>query len=107
MTDNPGYRLIVTGHSLGAGTAGMLALLWYGDPEINRLPLTVYPLAPPLIFSETFNPFIDQFVTSVVCGSDLVCRLSFGTVKDLVNVVKFFVLHETSDSPNKSGAILR
>ena len=30
--DNPGHSLVITGHSLGAGTAAMLGLIWYSDP---------------------------------------------------------------------------
>ena len=55
LESNPGYKLVVTGHSLGAGTAGMLGLLLFQDSYFRERDFSIIALAPPLIFSEEFN----------------------------------------------------
>jgi hypothetical protein len=96
---------VVTGHSLGGGVAGLLAIHWHQDPDFLKLGLDmkVYPLAPPLVCSEEFNPCIDPYTTSICNGHDMVPRLSYSGLRDLVNVVKFL----GSNSPISPHEIIK
>lgn len=80
-----GYTLVVTGHSLGAGTASVLAFL------LRRLyPDTVcYAYSPPgCVFNAAAAEASRSFVTSVTFGEDLVSRLSISSVMGLKNKMK-------------------
>lgn len=90
----PGYSLIATGHSLGAGTVAMLGLLWSSDPDIAPLGYRIYAYGPPCIVSSELHPFTKSHTTSVSLGTDLVTRMCFGTLKDLVSVLLFFKARE-------------
>ncbi|KAJ7638367.1 hypothetical protein FB45DRAFT_1131921 [Roridomyces roridus] len=50
LLHNPNYQLVLCGHSLGAGVAGLLGLMW-ADPQNVGLPVgrrvSVYCFAPP------------------------------------------------------------
>jgi len=74
-------RLVITGHSLGAGVASILALLLL--PAYPNLRCFAY--APP---SATFSPHLaiacSPFLTSVALGRDLVVSLSMPSVKAAV-----------------------
>ncbi len=87
----PGYRLVITGHSLGAGSTALLALIWLSDPDIMKHGFQAYCLAPPLSFSEDFNVHLRPYLMSCVLGNDIVPRMCFGSVKDVVAVMETFV----------------
>ncbi|KAI9328416.1 hypothetical protein BDR26DRAFT_874064 [Obelidium mucronatum] len=111
LTAHPGYSLIVTGHSLGAGLAALIALQW-GDPVTGLVkPETGFPpntrihgfsYATPAIISRIIidpetsdgikTGYADAFnslVTNIVIGDDFVPDLSLGSVRDLTNVVGY------------------
>ncbi|XP_012670112.2 diacylglycerol lipase-beta [Clupea harengus] len=76
----PEYRLVITGHSLGAGTAAILAVLLR-----NMYPtLQCYAFSPPGgLMSKALADYSKEFVVSVVLGKDLVPRLSLPNMEDL------------------------
>jgi hypothetical protein len=106
LNANPDYRVVVTGHSLGGGATGMMALLWHDDPELKSRDIKYYCLAPPLSFSEEFNRYIDKDVTSVINGDDCVPRLSLGAVVDLLKVVEFFEEEEKKGTNHTPRALV-
>uniref|UniRef100_A0A4W6FAP3 Diacylglycerol lipase-beta n=1 Tax=Lates calcarifer TaxID=8187 RepID=A0A4W6FAP3_LATCA len=76
----PEYKLVVTGHSLGAGTAAVLAVMLR-----NSFPaLQCYAFSPPGgLLSKALADYSKDFVVSVVLGKDLVPRLSIPNMEDL------------------------
>ena len=51
---------------------------------MRALNYTVYPIAPPMVFSSAFNNYMAPIMLSVVLGSDVVSRLCMGNAKDIV-----------------------
>eukprot|EP00899_Mesostigma_viride_P019601 jgi/Mesvir1/27642/Mv07372-RA.1 len=101
----PDYSLIVTGHSLGGGVAALVAMLLHSndpcvaqavfqdDDEAAALRLHPMPaitgvrafcFAPPCVISNTLAQHCAPYVKSVVCGKDVVPRLSISNFKRLV-----------------------
>ncbi|KAJ8283944.1 hypothetical protein COCON_G00027940 [Conger conger] len=80
FTIAPEYRLVITGHSLGAGTASVLAILLR-----SAFPtLQCYAFSPPGgLLSKALAEYSKEFVVSVVLGKDLVPRLSIPNMEDL------------------------
>lgn len=76
----PEYKLVITGHSLGAGTAALLAIMLR-----NSFPtLQCYAFSPPGgLLSKALADYTKNFVVSVVLGKDLVPRLSLPNMEDL------------------------
>ncbi|XP_068613374.1 diacylglycerol lipase-beta-like [Brachionichthys hirsutus] len=76
----PEYNLVITGHSLGAGAASVLAVLLR-----NSFPtLECYAFSPPGgLLSKALADYSKDFVISVVLGKDLVPRLSIPNIEDL------------------------
>lgn len=85
-------ELTVVGHSLGAGCAALLAMLW-GDPDTqlttntSGLPpgrrIHAYTFAPPCVASAALGKRVRSLVHSFVLGNDVVARFSLGHVLDL------------------------
>ncbi|KAJ3101920.1 hypothetical protein HDU97_000961 [Phlyctochytrium planicorne] len=79
------FRLIVCGHSLGAGVASLLSYLL----KLKGHNVTCYAYSPPGCIStaETI-PFFSSFCTSVILGDDIVPRLNRRTIERLKIQVK-------------------
>eukprot|EP00050_Salpingoeca_kvevrii_P019178 m.83273 g.83273 ORF g.83273 m.83273 type:complete len:145 (+) comp8295_c0_seq4:177-611(+) len=76
----PDYKLIVVGHSLGAGVASLLACLLRSSYQT----LECFPYSPPgAMLPADAADYVSTFTTSVVVGSDVVPRLSYGTLMTL------------------------
>ncbi|KAF4106954.1 diacylglycerol lipase-beta [Onychostoma macrolepis] len=76
----PEYKLVITGHSLGAGAASLLAVLL----RSTHPTLQCYAFSPPGgLMSKALADYSKQFVISVVLGKDLVPRLSIPNMEDL------------------------
>ncbi|KAK3867731.1 hypothetical protein Pcinc_026825 [Petrolisthes cinctipes] len=80
LTARPGYGIVITGHSLGAGAAVVLAALL--RPQYPAL--KCFAFSPPGgLCSKDFALATQKFVMSVVVGDDLVPRLSMNSIHDL------------------------
>jgi pimeloyl-ACP methyl ester carboxylesterase len=98
---NPGVtRVVITGHSLGAGTASILALLLHTGaiPSVSSLslcfslpsslarsefPVECFAYAPPPVLSPSLAARCLPFVHSFVFRDDAVPRLSLNALYDL------------------------
>nr|XP_056722302.1 diacylglycerol lipase-beta [Euleptes europaea] len=80
FTIAPEYKLVVVGHSLGAGTASILAIMLK-----NAFPtLRCYAFSPPGgLLSKSLADYTKQFIISVIVGKDVVPRLSMANMEDL------------------------
>ncbi|EPQ32162.1 uncharacterized protein PFL1_00359 [Pseudozyma flocculosa PF-1] len=94
LTRNGGYSLEIAGHSLGAGVASILAMMW-GNPTTgltiaeSGLPagrrIHSYCYAVPCVASESLARKCAALVTSHVYSYDFVTRLSLGAIQDIRN----------------------
>lgn len=108
---NKGYELILTGHSLGAGVASLLALTW-ANPETcltvlsSGLPVgrrvSAYIFAPPCLVSPALSKRSRRLITSFTYSHDIVSRLSLGSVRDMNRVAAWLCEANKSDA---SGAL--
>ena len=81
-----GYGLVITGHSLGAGVASLVA----SEMRKIRPLLKCFAYNPPGgLFDEVSRKKSESFCTSVVCGQDAISRLSIGTMKRLLDDMMF------------------
>ncbi|KAH9813609.1 lipase class 3 [Melampsora americana] len=95
LRDLPGYKLDLVGHSLGAGVASILALMW-ADPRLGTttskgglplgVPVKVYGIAPPCSVSAQLSSLSREMIKSFVYSTDAVSRLSLGHILDLKTV---------------------
>uniref|UniRef100_A0A8D0GAI4 sn-1-specific diacylglycerol lipase n=1 Tax=Sphenodon punctatus TaxID=8508 RepID=A0A8D0GAI4_SPHPU len=74
------YKLVIVGHSLGGGTAAILAIMLR-----NSFPtLRCYAFSPPGgLLCKSLAEYSKHFIVSVILGKDLVARLSMPTMEDL------------------------
>lgn len=88
-SQNPAYRVVIVGHSLGAGTASVLATVLLHDDQFApfRERLRCFAYAPPLVMSPALctRPIVVDAITSLVYRHDIVCRLSMATLLRLRN----------------------
>ena len=98
MQEHPGFKLVITGHSLGGGSTGLLALHWLGDPDIMQYGFQAFALAPPCTNSEEFTEHLKPWCVSCAYGNDIVPRVSLGTIRDLCEMLLAF---ERIDVPPK------
>ncbi|RWS12438.1 sn1-specific diacylglycerol lipase alpha-like isoform X5 [Dinothrombium tinctorium] len=83
------YTLVLVGHSLGAGTAAILAILLKQDyPD-----LICFAFSPPGgLLSLPATEYTKEFITSVILGKDVVPRLGLHQMEslrfDLMNAIK-------------------
>lgn len=83
------YKLVLVGHSLGAGTAAILAILMKKEyPTLH-----CYAYSPPGgLISEECAEATKSYITSVIVGKDIVPRIGLSQLEllrsDLINVIK-------------------
>lgn len=76
----PEYRLVLVGHSLGAGAAALLAIMLRGAyPQVRA-----YAFSPPRgLLSKPLHEYSKDFIVSLVLGMDVIPRLSVTNMEDL------------------------
>ena len=80
---NPGYDLVIVGHSLGGGTAAVLGTLWR-----NVFPtLKVFAYGCPCVGPLEAHPTRDNFIISVVGKGDPFSCLSLGHLAEITSIV--------------------
>ena len=117
LTSNPGYGLVVCGHSLGGGVAAAFAILNstpsssfkrsnvdhaenISTPFVTSVasglppgrPIHAYAYGPPALASPDLARYAEGLITSVVLNKDVVPCLSLGVLRDLKNIA--LTLHE-------------
>ena len=85
---NPGFDLLVTGHSLGGGTAALVTMMLReagssgaAHPAFARA--SAIAIACPAVVTAELASACAPFVTTIVCGADLVPRISPAAVDAL------------------------
>ncbi|XP_048223335.1 diacylglycerol lipase-beta isoform X2 [Perognathus longimembris pacificus] len=76
----PEYRLVIVGHSLGAGAAALLAIMLRGSyPQVRA-----YAFSPPRgLLSKSLYEYSQDFIVSLILGKDVIPRLSVSNMEDL------------------------
>ncbi|GBE78954.1 alpha/beta-hydrolase [Sparassis crispa] len=102
---NRGYSLVLCGHSLGAGVAALLALMW-ANPHTrlthrrSGLPrhrtVSAYCFAPPCLTSARLAELAGEagLITSFAYSHDVVSRLSLGSVRDMKRAAMWLCVQE-------------
>lgn len=87
LRDHPGYGLTLLGHSLGAGTAAIAAILIRNSPEVAKRigtnDVTCVAFAPPPILTRDLALSCSSYVQSVVNRHDVVPRASLASFERL------------------------
>jgi len=83
----PSYKVIVVGHSLGAGIASLFTLLF--NTAYPEIPIHCYAFAPPCVMSieMAMAPQTLSLVDSVVNNVDIIPRLSYVAAAQLKEVM--------------------
>lgn len=77
-----GYGLVITGHSLGAAVACLVA----SEMRSINPYVRCFAFNPPGgLLDENLRKDSETFCTSVVCGQDAISRMSIGTMKRLID----------------------
>ncbi|KAM9583726.1 diacylglycerol lipase-beta isoform 1-T1 [Trichechus inunguis] len=86
----PEYRLVLVGHSLGAGAAALLALMLKNTyPHIR-----CYAFSPPRgLLSKSLYEYSKSFIVSLVLGKDVIPRLSVTNLEDLKKRILRVIAH--------------
>ncbi|KAG0039313.1 hypothetical protein BGZ82_008761 [Podila clonocystis] len=92
LEDRPGYSLLLIGHSLGAGIASVLSMLWADPatgltPELPRHTSMRSSSAAPLTDLPS-GLGLSGLVTSISYGDDVVGRLSLGSVRNISHAMR-------------------
>jgi len=83
---HPGYDVAFTGHSLGAGTAGLLAVRFKNKhPQLN---VTAWLYGCPPILDKDSAILARDWITSFVNRDDVIPRLTYGSLYDLKAMIQ-------------------
>eukprot|EP00746_Dinoflagellata_sp_MGD_P076982 gnl/MRDRNA2_/MRDRNA2_30937_c0_seq1.p1 gnl/MRDRNA2_/MRDRNA2_30937_c0~~gnl/MRDRNA2_/MRDRNA2_30937_c0_seq1.p1 ORF type:complete len:540 (-),score=113.02 gnl/MRDRNA2_/MRDRNA2_30937_c0_seq1:45-1664(-) len=78
-----GPRVIITGHSMGAGVAALLMMLWSDSNRFPDVPIECVAYACPQILDADTAMAQRVHTVSVIVGDDFVPRFSLATAIDL------------------------
>ena len=80
---HPDYKIVVTGHSLGAGVAAILGFFIRSDEKIKHL-VKVYAYGVPGgLLNPSAREESKKFAISIIHGDDMIPRLSIRSMKKL------------------------
>ena len=93
LNDNPGYAFVVTGHSLGAGTAEIIAMSYLMEKRRSRTDVECVALAPPPVFrskssKRTLPSRVSDAITIYVNRQDCVPHMSLATIAKLLGYAR-------------------
>eukprot|EP01083_Nonionella_stella_P267943 905450_1 len=91
------YGVIICGHSLGAGIAALLGLMYKDHPIIRKQNrLKVYAFASPCIVSKHFTDgkLECDYITSVALSTDFITRLSVESIRKR-NLRQDFIMEQS------------
>mmetsp|Transcript_97517 Transcript_97517/g.173663 ORF Transcript_97517/g.173663 Transcript_97517/m.173663 type:complete len:479 (-) Transcript_97517:37-1473(-) len=81
LAKNPGFGVVITGHSLGAGTAILCALLLKASPLPGRPRLRCFVYAPPPVLLNPADPAVASLdINAVVHRHDIIPRVCLHSV---------------------------
>ncbi|XP_062946835.1 diacylglycerol lipase-beta isoform X1 [Cynocephalus volans] len=86
----PEYRLVIVGHSLGAGAAALVAIMLRNVyPQVR-----CYAFSPPRgLLSKSLHEYSKNFIVSLVLGKDVIPRLSVTNLEDLKKRILRVIAH--------------
>ncbi|XP_059976586.1 diacylglycerol lipase-beta isoform X1 [Mesoplodon densirostris] len=86
----PEYRLVIVGHSLGAGAAALLTIMLRNPyPRVR-----CYAFSPPRgLLSKSLYEYSKTFIVSLVLGKDVIPRLSVTNLEDLKRRILRVIAH--------------
>jgi hypothetical protein len=84
-----GFRVVVCGHSLGAGVASLLGVLWKDHCCARQLDLNlhVYAFGPPPCLSRRICDASTSYISTIINNSDCIPRLSATSLQSLESVL--------------------
>ena len=82
LRENPDYRLVAVGHSLGAGIASLLTINWRYKKMYNKP--VCFAIAPPPILTASVWDKGQDYIYSFVNEDDVVPRLSKHGLEDAI-----------------------
>ena len=109
------YQVVITGHSMGAGAAAVLGLM-YNDNKVIRgedgKRLKVWCFASPCVATREFTDqqVGNDYITSITLEIDMVCRLGMESVKkwnmrqDLISAYSTETLQQFLQSDDKTSS---
>ena len=83
-----GYRMVLTGHSLGAGTAALTGLILRSKYPELRDDLQVYAFASPPVLNYDAAMACEGFCTTIVNNADIIPRASLSNLLVLVQFLQ-------------------
>jgi pimeloyl-ACP methyl ester carboxylesterase len=84
-----GYKVVVTGHSLGAGIASLLAVLLREDMGITSL--RCFAFAPPPTLDKPHAKRANQYIWAMVHNDDIIPRWNFGAVAAAIAMFESYI----------------
>jgi hypothetical protein len=104
------YRLILCGHSLGAGAAALAAIilrsrLSFLAKEENNDKMRVYAFAPPPILDHDAAVAASSFCTSIVNNADIVPRSSLANLMVLLEFLRHIHARLEEAGMNPTGPV--
>lgn len=88
LDDNPGFELIITGHSLGAGTACLLTIKCYHDKLVGNTKVRCFAYASPAVFTPlSAAPKAVANTVGYIHDDDCVPFLSAANLRELLDSV--------------------
>jgi len=81
--DNPGFKTVVVGHSLGAGVGTLLTAIWCSEQRGEMADTTCFAFGTPCVCCHALCKELAPIVTTVVVGDDVIPRLSLASMHAL------------------------